>query len=435
MSIGPSTLGNLLVHRLDSVLGISQTTQHRTGAHPDALRQTQSMQRLIQGDNPATRSSRESVDRAKEGDSTRVQNRADARLESQLQKYTDNRFTPSAPTTLGRTARTILALLTQYAHQPVQGQRPLLSGQLQQSHAQNTPQGTATHTHTANTTPAASPNQANPNVAASARAALSATLNPTPSNSAQAQLNTTPTLSSATATAGTQASATPSSPLSLITQILAQSLQQSVQQSGLFYEAKLAQLVKGQISAESLQQQPQAQAHQQRAQPSPSVMQQLAGATAQSADAPTQSLQQSGIEPSTQQLVRQQLEVLANQVFNWRGEAWPGVPLELDIERHQPDEDEDPANANDAEDTPWQTRLKLQLPSLGDIQARLHIHDNTVRLHIEAPESADRLKQNLAGLVNRLEAQGIQIQQLQIVREDDSYLAPPDPYYDQNHPY
>ena len=121
MSIGPSTLGNLLVQRLDTALGISQTTQHRTGAHPDALRQTQAIHRLIQSDNPATRSSRESVDRAKQGESTRV-GRSDTRLD-QLQKYTDSRFTPSAPTTLGRTARTILALLTQYSHQPVQGQR------------------------------------------------------------------------------------------------------------------------------------------------------------------------------------------------------------------------------------------------------------------------------------------------------------------------
>ena len=76
----------------------------------------------------------------------------------------------------------------------------------------------------------------------------------------------------------------------------------------------------------------------------------------------------------------------------------------------------------------------MQLPALGHVQVRLHIQDNVVRLHIVAPDAADRLKQNLTGFVNRLEAQGIAIQQLQIVREEEIYPEP-DPYYDENNPY
>lgn len=424
MSIGPSTLGNLLVQRLDSALGISQTTQHRTGAHPDALRHTQSLQRLTQGDNPTSRSTRESVDRAKQGESSRVQGRSDARLENQLQKYTDNRFTPSAPTTLGKTARTILALLTQYSQQPVQGQRPLVDPR-----QPNTPAGTAAQNATAAKPQAAS---AAAGRGAATTSATAATWNPA-NLSTHAPLNSTAAstanaaLGAGTAAAATAAAAPTPSALQLVTQAFAQALQHNVQQSGLFYESKLAQLVKGQITADSLQQQPQAHTPQ-RAQIPPTV---ISSAASQHADAPTLSLQQSGIDPSTQQLVRQQLEVLANQVFNWRGEAWPGVPLELEIERQHDDESD--ANHSDDEDadTPWQTRLTLQLPQLGNIQARLHVHDNTVRLHIQAPDSADRLKNNLTSLVDRLEAQGIGIQQLQIVREDDTYLEP-SPYYDED---
>ena len=407
MSIGPSTLGNLLVQRLDSALGISQTTQHRTGAHPDALRHTQSIQRLTQGDNPTSRSTRESVDRAKQSESGRIQGRSDARLENQLQKYTDNRFTPSAPTTLGKTARTILALLTQYGHQPIQGQRPLVN-------PRQIP------------TPAGAQSQHNAAAGNTAgRGANPATL--TASNPSTALFSSSATPTTAMATLAPTGAAPTASALQLVTQAFAQALQHNVQQSGLFYESKLAQLVKGQITADALLQQPQAHT-QQRAQNTATVSSQLA-AQAQ-ADAPTLNLQQSGIDPSTQQLVRQQLEVLANQVFNWRGEAWPGVPLDLEIERRHEDEDDSPHPTAEEDDTPWQTRLKLQLPSLGDIHARLHIHDNTVRLHIEAPDAADRLKNNLASLVDRLEAQGISIQQLQIVREDHTHIEPAH-YYDE----
>ncbi|MEZ2742426.1 flagellar hook-length control protein FliK [Paenalcaligenes hominis] len=378
MSIGPSTLGNLLVQRLDSALGVSQTTQHRTGAHPDALRHTQSIQRLIQSDTSTARSTRESVDKAQQQDSTRLQNRADSRLENQLQKYTDHRFTPSAPTTLGKTARTILALLTQYAHQPVQGQRPLL-----------TPHTLA--------------------------------------NATQRSLPTAPTGMPVPAgtTATTPTATTPTAPQAL-THAIAQMLQQSVTESGLFYESKLAQLVKGQISPESLHQQPQASTQAKASSQNATVLAQLANAAGK--DTPATSLLQSGIDPSTQQLVRQQLEVLASQMFNWRGEAWPGVPLDLEIQRRRDDDaQQHPDTFHDEDEAPWQSRLKLELPTLGTVQARLHIHDHTVRIQIEAPTASDTLKHHLATLVERLETRGIAIQQLQVLRQDPLY-ADPDEY-------
>lgn len=397
MSIGPSTLGNLLVQRLDSALGVSQTTQHRTGAHPDALRHTQSIQRLIQSDTSTARSTRESVDKAQQQDTTRLQNRADSRLESQLQKYTDHRFTPSAPTTLGKTARTILALLTQYAHQPVQGQRPLLTPQTLANAAQRSlptaPSGTPVP---AGTTAATTP---------------TATTPPSASNALTQLL---------TATAPT-----PTAPQAL-THAIAHMLQQSVTESGLFYESKLAQLVKGQISPETLQQQPQASTQANASSQNATVLGQLANAAGK--DAPATSLLQSGIDPSTQQLVRQQLEVLASQMFNWRGEAWPGVPLDLEIQRRRDDDaQQHPDSFHDEDEAPWQSRLKLELPTLGTVQARLHIHDHTVRIQIEAPTASDTLKHHLATLVERLETRGIAIQQLQVLRQDPLY-ADPDEY-------
>lgn len=400
MSIGPSTLGNLLVQRLDSALGISQTTQHRTGAHPDALRHTQSIQRLIHSDTSTARSTRESVDKANQHNASRLHGRSDARLENQLQKYTDHRFTPSAPTTLGKTARTILALLTQYAYQPIQGQRPLLLAQSLNPSASAAQTAARAGTATTTTTPTALTGSGN---------ALSTSLASTPQ-----------TASNSLAQFLSSLAATPSA-AQQVSHTMAHALQQTVSESGLFYESKLAQLVKGQVTAESLHNQPQAQTKTQ------SAAAQSHTTAAAAKDASAASLLQSGIDPSTQQLVRQQLEVLANQTFHWRGEAWPGVPVDLEIQRRHEDEDAHSSSAlPDEDDTPWQSRLKLELPSLGTVQARLHIHNQTVRIQIEAPTASETLKHHLAPLVDRLEAQGIAIQQLQVVREDPLYADPDD---------
>lgn len=422
MSLGPSSLGNLLVQRLDSALGVSQTAQNRTGAHPDALRQTPSTQRLAQTEQQ-NRSSRDAIDKTKQGRAgATTHGRQDPRVAAQLQRYTDSRFTASAPTTLGRTAQTLLALLTQHHNQPVQGQRPLLQAALQQNaHAatgsKQPPTSTAQQTRPLPSSVQAQ-SQPTPLPATQARAALNTALPTTaPASSTTAGTNTA--TQGPTASLGLQnhspvtAAANPTSGATALVQMFTQALSQNVQQSGMFYESHLAQLMKGQTTVAQLQQQPQAQAHHQSA---------SAPAASKSASQPqtnnaATTLQQSGIEPSTQPTVRQQLEVLANQIFSWRGEAWQGVPMEWEVRRHQEHEEEHAAaSQSDPESNLWQTRLRLELPQLGEVEASLYIQDKTVRIAIKAPDSADQLKQNLKSLVQRLEAQGLGIQQLQIAR-------------------
>ncbi len=58
-----------------------------------------------------------------------------------------------------------------------------------------------------------------------------------------------------------------------------------------------------------------------------------------------QAAQGPAIHPSTEGVVRQQLELLATQQFRFAGEAWPGTPMEWDITRH-----EDGAAGQDASD-------------------------------------------------------------------------------------
>ncbi|WP_050455499.1 hypothetical protein, partial [Candidatus Burkholderia verschuerenii] len=89
-----------------------------------------------------------------------------------------------------------------------------------------------------------------------------------------------------------------------------------------------------------------------------------AGRGSASSESPHEAVQASinaGIHPSTLNLVRQQLDMLANGVFRWQGEAWPGTRFDWEIER-------EPREARSADDTAadrvWRTRVTLSLPSL-----------------------------------------------------------------------
>ena len=113
---------------------------------------------------------------------------------------------------------------------------------------------------------------------------------------------------------------------------------------------------------------------------------------------------------------------MANQLFTWRGEAWPGVPMDWEVRRHHEDEESNPKTSEDNEaNEHWQTKIRLNLPRLGQIEARLHIEGKSLRMHIQAPAAADQLNHNLQQLVQRLDAQGLNVEQLQVVRQNDSY--------------
>ncbi len=120
-------------------------------------------------------------------------------------------------------------------------------------------------------------------------------------------------------------------------------------------------------------------------------------------------------------LVRQQLEVLANQAFIWQGEAWPGADMQWEVRRRPQDGEED----RDFQEDHWSTRLNLHLPSLGDVQARLSLSGDQLVMRLVAPQSAERLGQAIEPLRARLLAQGLQASQLSVLARDDTPDAPP----------
>ncbi|CAG9178899.1 flagellar hook-length control protein FliK [Cupriavidus pinatubonensis] len=129
-----------------------------------------------------------------------------------------------------------------------------------------------------------------------------------------------------------------------------------------------------------------------------------------------QAAQGPAIHPSTEGVVRQQLELLATQQFRFAGEAWPGTPMEWDITRH-----EDDAASQDASDArQWSSRLRLQLPKLGMVEAVLTLGPNGLEARLATAETdvAARFIAARPQLRSQLEAQGIALQRLNVETRD-----------------
>ena len=415
MSIGaPSNLGTLLIQRLDAALGttLGQQSNLASGAGPQAVPQPANPENPNTLQNQTQRHPREAVDQAnQQGRQQAAIGKAvrDMRLDNLLGRSTTFQgSTQSAPTTLGYAARIILALLNQFPQdgQAVRGQTPLL------------------------------PNPGNGQAAGQGQAAGNAA---GPAGNAGAPAAGTPSAQPGGVAPTWGQLATALGQPGALAARFSQALTQSVQNSGLFYESHLAQLAAGKTSPQALRQEPQGRlpAH------APGQMPQNAQQTAPAPGAPaastahaasdtaqsgqtaahqTQAPPAPGIDPQAQMLVRQQLEVLANQGFLWQGEAWPGADMEWEIRRRHQDDDED----REFEGDHWSTSLKLHLPALGEVQARLSLSGDQLVMRLVAPESAERLGQAIEPLRARLLAQGLQASQLSVLAQDDSSTPTPD---------
>ncbi|WP_322994707.1 flagellar hook-length control protein FliK [Castellaniella sp.] len=468
MSIGaPSNLGTLLVQRLDAALGITlgQQANISSGAGPQAVPQPNNPENPGALQNPAHRSTRESVDQANAEGQRRALIGSKATREMQLDNLlgrstTFQGTTQSAPTTLGYAARIILALLNHYPQggQPIQGRTPLLPSP---SGGQQPGPATSTGGGQAQTAPTSSPSgPGNTSAAAPGGQTQTAPTSPVPRGTlimpAAGQAQTAPASSTPRSipAAGpnqvwAQMASNLNQPGALAAQF-SQALSQSIQGSGLFYESHLAQLAAGKTTSHALRQEPQGQIPPQNPQAAPSNQQTLPQAripaslsaliqqsqlpqadpasqpnhqattgsasqqAAQSSSAPTHQAPVPVIDPQAQLMVRQQLDVLANQGFIWQGEAWPGAEMECEVQRRQPGDDQDPA----VDQEHWATRLTLQLPTLGEIQARLNLSGDQLVMRLVAPQSAERLSQSVEPLRSRLLAQGLQASQLAILAHE-----------------
>jgi hypothetical protein len=107
-------------------------------------------------------------------------------------------------------------------------------------------------------------------------------------------------------------------------------------------------------------------------------------------------------------LVQQQLEALASQKFAWQGQVWPGQTMRWEID------DEEEHRAPGEEETGaerWSTRLKLDLPRLGKIDARIRLQGAQISLDLHAArtETQGRLRASAVALQSQMNEAGLAV--------------------------
>lgn len=122
-----------------------------------------------------------------------------------------------------------------------------------------------------------------------------------------------------------------------------------------------------------------------------------------SAPPPSNSL----VATETLPLVRHQLESLSNNTYIWQGQIWPGQDMRWELV----EEDGHRRQSGEEEQLPttWKTRLRLTLPNMGVIDARLGLQDNHLSLHLAADDdqTRERLRTAARQLFGRIEAAGL----------------------------
>ncbi len=212
---------------------------------------------------------------------------------------------------------------------------------------------------------------------------------------------------------------------------LAPVLKQAVTQSGMFYEAHQARWVAGELPTESLRQEPQGKMLPYGTNATGEAEKGAKSVFLPPADAPLTATRptQAANEPAASignripneltPLVQQQLDGLSTQNFAWQGQIWPGQQMWWEIGRDQ----QRNAAPGDEQIRPWQTRLKLTLPMLGQIEATLELNaGGAVSITLLAADTASeaRLRDNASALTSQLEAAGLHLTQLSLKQHDQA---------------
>lgn len=241
-----------------------------------------------------------------------------------------------------------------------------------------------------------------------------------------------------------------------LAQSLPARLAQAISTSGLFYEAHQVQWALGQRSLTSLLAEPQGQYAQPATRaafgganepelsaeksalairreaatnsPSPFALQKLFGGETSGSNASagqvtllTSALANPGaavvtIPDDLRPLVQQQLEAASTQRLAWHGDIWPGQEMQWEIER-------DAGQGDAVADGPagWRTSLRLTLPRLGEVEARVHLVGKNVHLVLDIPDAVvPDLQQAVPLLQKALAVAGLTLQPVQARRHADA---------------
>jgi hypothetical protein len=178
---------------------------------------------------------------------------------------------------------------------------------------------------------------------------------------------------------------------------LAAALRKAIGHSGLFYESHVAEWAQGQRSLGELAAEPQMQAARAGRQP--------------------------GTDPASAQLVSLQLATHEQGQVAWQGQAWPGQPLHLELQRG-PLERDAPDGRPSGEDGhgTWQSRLRLRFALLGELSASVVLSGAQLHVRLDAGDSAtgELLRAHAERLAGALDAAGTPLASLAIHTAKDA---------------
>lgn len=184
---------------------------------------------------------------------------------------------------------------------------------------------------------------------------------------------------------------------------LSGALAQTLAESGIFYESHQAEWIAGKRDLAQIRQEPQARLTQSAPPPEAGTAAAAAAAIELPSAAPAQQPEQT-IHPRTAPLVQQQLAALDSARVVLQLEIWPKQWMQWEIEEHQ-------LGAGREPDAPpsWHTRLRLNLPQLGELKAALTLAGDGVRIRLEANSAASAalLRDHRASLQAALATAGV----------------------------
>jgi hypothetical protein len=207
-------------------------------------------------------------------------------------------------------------------------------------------------------------------------------------------------------------------------------LREALALSGLFYESHQAQWVLGTRSTAQLQRepqgklvpmpptiapdmpQPQAPAVSDEALRSPQAMRAEPARVAEAVSwTQPEQIARSPAHPDSFPIIRQQLSALESGHVAWRGLAWPGQFMEWRVGDGSSGDNED----REVRRT-WRTELKLTLPHIGELLARIELGANGAKLRIiaDSEQHARQLREEAPTLANRFTASGIPVNALEV---------------------
>jgi hypothetical protein len=99
------------------------------------------------------------------------------------------------------------------------------------------------------------------------------------------------------------------------------------------------------------------------------------------------------LSDSTAQILTRQLDALDTRAVVWTGQVWPGQQATAAFEEERNVTHEDLEAGHEPGTPAWRTRLVLELPSLGRVEATLAMRRDALDLMLEAgsPDAHERL--------------------------------------------